>query len=194
MLATSLTRPLYSACTIYAEPRRKPPRSERTRSTRHSPLNFEGSPASKSIPVSDLCALCVSAFSSPDVDALDAASSISPLFATLTKNTPGVGYVLPSVSSLLSHGTASTEHAATPTPLSATLTKNLGSPPPCSVSSWNPGHGSRYTPFRARYAIVRWQRFSAPTPIPSLRRSKGKNGRAPRTRWTDSPGRRTRSR
>jgi hypothetical protein len=36
--------------------------------------------------------------------------------------------------------------------------------------------------------------FQAPTPIPSLRRSKGKNGRAPRTRWTDSPGRRTRSR
>jgi hypothetical protein len=52
----------------------------------------------KSIPVpssSDLCALCVSALSSPNVDALDAASSISPMFATLlpraaaqgTKNT-----------------------------------------------------------------------------------------------------------
>ncbi len=33
----------------------------------------------------------VSAFSSPNVDALDAASSISPLFATLTKNTGGWG-------------------------------------------------------------------------------------------------------
>ncbi len=54
----------------------------------------------KSIPVpssSDLCVLCVSAFSSPNVDALDAASSISPMFATLlpraaakgTKNTWG---------------------------------------------------------------------------------------------------------
>jgi hypothetical protein len=159
MLATSL---LYSACTIYAEPRKKAPRSERTRSTRHSPLNFEGSPASKSIPVSDLCALCVSAFSSPDVDALDAASSISPLFATLTKNTRGWGTsCLPFLpSQVTGQRPRSTEHAATPTPLSATLTKNVGSPPPCSVSSWNPGHGSRYTPFRARYAIVRWQRFS----------------------------------
>jgi hypothetical protein len=60
---------------------------------------------SKSVPVSDLCVLCVSVFSSPNlspfdsnpltrnlasfVDALDAASSISPLFATLTKNTGG---------------------------------------------------------------------------------------------------------
>jgi hypothetical protein len=46
----------------------------------------------KSIPVpssSNLCVLCVSAFSSPNVDALDAASSISPMFATLTKNTWG---------------------------------------------------------------------------------------------------------
>jgi hypothetical protein len=62
---------------------------------------------SKSVPVSDLCVLCVSVFSSPNlspftsdpstrnlvsfVDALDAASSISPLFATLTKNTRGEG-------------------------------------------------------------------------------------------------------
>jgi hypothetical protein len=46
---------------------------------------------------SDLCALYVSAFSSPNVDALDAASSVSPLSAALlpraaaqgTKNTPG---------------------------------------------------------------------------------------------------------
>jgi hypothetical protein len=48
----------------------------------------------KSVPVpssSDLCALCVSAFSSPNVDALDAASSISPSSATLTKNTRGGG-------------------------------------------------------------------------------------------------------
>jgi hypothetical protein len=59
---------------------------------------------SKSIPVSELC---VSVFSSPNpspfssnpstrnlasfVDALDAASSISPVFATLTKNTGGWG-------------------------------------------------------------------------------------------------------
>jgi len=46
----------------------------------------------KSIPVPsscDFCALCVSALSSPNVDALDAASSISPLSATLTKNTRG---------------------------------------------------------------------------------------------------------
>jgi hypothetical protein len=46
----------------------------------------------KSVPVpssSHLCALCVSAFSSPDVDAVDAASSVSPLSATLTKNTRG---------------------------------------------------------------------------------------------------------
>ena len=34
----------------------------------------------------------VSAFSSPNVDAIDAASSISPLYATLTKNTRGVGH------------------------------------------------------------------------------------------------------
>jgi hypothetical protein len=62
---------------------------------------------SKSVTVSKLCVLCVSAFSSPDlspfnsnpstrnlaflVDALDAASSLSPLFATLTKNTGGWG-------------------------------------------------------------------------------------------------------
>jgi hypothetical protein len=160
MLATSLTRPLYSACTIYAEPRRKPPRSERTRSTRHSPLNFEGSPASKSIPVSDLCALCVSAFSSPDVDALDAASSISPLFATLTKNTPGVGYVLPSVSSLPSHGTATTVHGARRDSNSFISNAYEKRGEPTSLLRLVTGHGSRYTPFRARYAIVRWQRFS----------------------------------
>ena len=71
--------------------------------TSHSPL------ATKSfrIPVSDLCVLCVSVFSSPNlssfnpdpsprylvsfVDALDAASSRSPLSATLTKNTRGWG-------------------------------------------------------------------------------------------------------
>jgi hypothetical protein len=49
---------------------------------------------SKSVPIPfpDLCALCVSAFSSLNVDALDAASSISPLFATLTENTGGWGY------------------------------------------------------------------------------------------------------
>jgi hypothetical protein len=62
---------------------------------------------SKPVPVSDLCVLCASAFSSPSlspfnsnpstrkpasfVDALDAASSISPVFATLTKNTRGWG-------------------------------------------------------------------------------------------------------
>jgi len=48
----------------------------------------------KSVPIpssSDLCELCVSAFSSPNVDTLDAASSISPLSATLTKNTKGGG-------------------------------------------------------------------------------------------------------
>jgi hypothetical protein len=194
MLATSLTRPLYSACTIYAEPRKKAPRSERTRSTRHSPLNFEGSPASKSIPVSDLCALCVSAFSSPDVDALDAASSISPLFATLTKNTRGWGTsCLPFLpSQVTGQRPRSTEHAATPTPLSATLTKNVGSPPPCSVSSRDTVHGTRRSEPDMLSSVG--NDFQAPTPIPSLRRSKGKNGRAPRTRWTDSPGRRTRSR
>jgi len=65
---------------------------------------------SKPVPVSDLCVLCASAFSSPNlsplnsnpstrnlapfVDALDAASSISPVFATLTKNTRGGGHIL----------------------------------------------------------------------------------------------------
>ncbi len=64
-------------------------------------------PIPKSLPVSDLCVLCVSVFSSPKlspfksghppshllpfVDALDAASSVSPLSATLTKNTRGGG-------------------------------------------------------------------------------------------------------
>jgi hypothetical protein len=46
----------------------------------------------KSIPVpssSNLCALRVSALSSPNVDTRDAGSSISPLSATLTKNTRG---------------------------------------------------------------------------------------------------------
>src|SRR5580693_9883783 len=58
-----------------------------------SALNSEGAPTSKSVPIpfSALRALYVSAFSSPNVDALDAASSVSPLFATLTKNTGGGG-------------------------------------------------------------------------------------------------------
>jgi hypothetical protein len=66
---------------------------KRTRGVRPAlPAKSVGIPSS-----SDLCALCVSAFSSPNVDALDAASSISPMFATLlpraaakgTKNTWG---------------------------------------------------------------------------------------------------------
>jgi len=39
----------------------------------------------------ELRVLCVSAFSSPNLDALDAASTISPLSAALTKNTAGGG-------------------------------------------------------------------------------------------------------
>jgi hypothetical protein len=46
---------------------------------------------SKSNPIPSSSDLCVSAFNSPDVDALDAASSKSPLSATLTKNTKGGG-------------------------------------------------------------------------------------------------------
>ncbi len=71
-------RRVYPACT-------QPSRSARTRSVRP---NF----TAKSTPIlssSDLCALCVSGFSSPNVDAADAASSVSPLSATLTKNTRG---------------------------------------------------------------------------------------------------------
>src|SRR5579863_10286257 len=65
---------------------------------------------SKPVPVSDLCVPGASAFSSPHlspinsnpstrnlasfVDALDAASSISPVFATLTKKHRGVGYAV----------------------------------------------------------------------------------------------------
>src|SRR5580692_11602590 len=56
-------------------------------------VNSEGAPTSKSVPIpfSALRALCVSAFSSPNVDALDAASTLSPLPATHTKNTGGGG-------------------------------------------------------------------------------------------------------
>jgi len=43
----------------------------------------------KSIPIPSSSGLCASAFSSPNVDARDAASSISPLSAALTKNTRG---------------------------------------------------------------------------------------------------------
>ena len=43
----------------------------------------------KSVPLPSSSDLCVSAFSSPNVDARDAASSVSPLSATLTKNTRG---------------------------------------------------------------------------------------------------------
>ena len=66
-------------------------------------VSFEGAPTSKSVPIpfSDLCALCVSVFSSPNVDALDAASSLSPLFATLTKNNGGWGTRRPAATSLL---------------------------------------------------------------------------------------------
>jgi hypothetical protein len=39
--------------------------------------------------VSELCVLCVSVFGSPNIGALDAASSLSPLSATLTKSTGG---------------------------------------------------------------------------------------------------------
>jgi hypothetical protein len=58
-----------------------------------SALNSEGAPTSKSVPIpfSALRALYVSAFSSPNVDALDAASNVSPLSAILTKNTRGGG-------------------------------------------------------------------------------------------------------
>jgi hypothetical protein len=69
-------------------------------------LSFEGAPISKSVPVSGLCVRSLPGlgrgvgvhperlgmFNSPNVDALDAASSISPLSATLTKNTRG--YIL----------------------------------------------------------------------------------------------------
>jgi hypothetical protein len=58
----------HSACTVYPEPRREPSRSERSEG-----FAFDFSP------------VCVSA----NVDALDAASSLSPLPATLTKNTRG---------------------------------------------------------------------------------------------------------
>ena len=57
-------------------------------------MSFEGALTSISVSISDLRAFCVSVFSSPNVDALDAASSISPLFATLTENTRGGGYIL----------------------------------------------------------------------------------------------------
>ena len=52
------------------------------------PHSTRPAPIVKSAPVSELC---VSAFSSPNLDALDAASTISPLSATLTKNTGGGG-------------------------------------------------------------------------------------------------------
>ena len=55
-------------------------------------MSLEGALTSKPVPISELCAFRVSAFSSPNVDALDAASSLSPLFATLTENTRGWGY------------------------------------------------------------------------------------------------------
>jgi hypothetical protein len=73
-------------CSVYPEERRVYPactefsRSERTRSTRRAlPL--------QSAYVSELCVLCASVSSSPNLDALDAASSLSPLSATLAKNT-----------------------------------------------------------------------------------------------------------
>jgi len=74
---------------------------------RNEGLATNSTSISKSVSVSDLCVLGVSVLSSPNlspinsdpstrnlasfVDALDAASSISPVFATLTKNTGGWG-------------------------------------------------------------------------------------------------------
>ncbi len=102
MIAANLTLSLCPACTEFG-------RSERTRRARPAPT-------SQSAPVSELCVLHVSAFSSPNlssfnsnsssgslvsfVDAPDAASSISPLSATLTKNTRGGGHILLAKSSL----------------------------------------------------------------------------------------------
>ena len=91
--------PVHAACPVYAESR-----SERTRTalrsrSLHRPdrgvkIQLQPRPAlpAKSVHIpssSHLCALCVSAFSSPNVDARDAESSISPLSATLTKSTRG---------------------------------------------------------------------------------------------------------
>ncbi len=102
-----VANPIHSVC---PEERRGYPagtgfsRSERARSTRPwaqsvilPALSVAEVSAAKdpgliaSAPVSELCALCVSVFSSPNLDALDAASSLSPLSATLTKNTGGWG-------------------------------------------------------------------------------------------------------
>jgi hypothetical protein len=100
-----VANPIHSVC---PEERRGYPagtefsRSERARSTRPwaqsvilPALSVAEVSAAKdpgliaSAPVSELC---VSVFSSPNLDALDAASSLSPLSATLTKNTGGVGH------------------------------------------------------------------------------------------------------
>ena len=72
--------PVYASCPVCAEPR-----TERTRRARPT-FPARSTPILSS---SHLCALCASAFSSPNVDAHDAASSISPLSAILTKNTRG---------------------------------------------------------------------------------------------------------
>jgi hypothetical protein len=99
-----VANPIHSVC---PEERRGYPagtefsRSERARSTRPwaqsvilPALSVAEVSAAKdpgliaSAPVSELC---VSVFSSPNLDALDAASSLSPLSATLTKNTGGWG-------------------------------------------------------------------------------------------------------
>jgi hypothetical protein len=75
---------------IVANPRPLPSASNRSRPLPPRKCHPERSEGS-AFRFSSLCALCISAFSSPNVDALDAASSISPLSVTLTKNTRGGG-------------------------------------------------------------------------------------------------------
>jgi hypothetical protein len=101
MIAANPTRPLY--------PARREPRTE-PRSARHPfsrpftllaltavGVSLEGALTSNSVPISDRARSLprpgrgVSVFGPLNVDALDAASSISPLFATLTENTGGGG-------------------------------------------------------------------------------------------------------
>lgn len=84
-------RRVYPACAVYPESRREFSRSERTRSTRpwaqSAILSAAKDPGPiASAPVSD------PPFSSPNLDALDAASSLSPLSATLAKNSGGWGH------------------------------------------------------------------------------------------------------
>jgi hypothetical protein len=75
---------------IVANPRPSPSASNRSHPLPPRKCHPERSEGS-AFRFSSLCALCVSAFSSPNVDALDAASSLSPLSVTLTKNTRGGG-------------------------------------------------------------------------------------------------------